>query len=87
MKSPITTLSLILSLLLTTATPVLGVPLIVQEDLETRQTSDTSNDLVDGPCKDVFLIFARGSTEPGNMVCVDVSCFKCTLWRSGLMKE
>jgi len=34
--------------------------------LEKRQTS--ANDLTRGTCKEVILIFARGSTEPGNMV-------------------
>lgn len=28
----------------------------------------TSNDLERGSCEDVTFIFARGSTEPGNMV-------------------
>jgi len=36
--------------------------------LATRQISDEANDLLDGsPCKDLTLIFARGTTEPGNM--------------------
>lgn len=35
--------------------------------LQTRQFMD-SNDLTSGSCKDVTLVFARGSTELGNMV-------------------
>jgi hypothetical protein len=35
------------------------------QELIRRQA--TSNDL-DGPCKDVTLVFARASTEKGNMV-------------------
>lgn len=30
-------------------------------------SSDTRNDLIDGKCNDVIIIFARGSTEPGNI--------------------
>ena len=41
-------------------------------DLEKRQFGfgggSTSNEL-DGPCRPITFIFARGSTEPGNMVC------------------
>jgi cutinase len=44
------------------ATPVLSNP------IKARQLAETSNDLENGPCKEVFFIFARGSTEPGNMV-------------------
>jgi len=36
--------------------------------LSTRQLSDTANDLLDGsPCKALLLIFARGTTETGNI--------------------
>jgi cutinase len=51
------------------ATPVLSKPINSAARLQARQTlSDTSNELEDGPCKEVFFIFARGSTESGNMV-------------------
>ncbi|KUJ24487.1 putative cutinase 3 [Mollisia scopiformis] len=48
--------------------------------LDTRQDgTDTSNDLVDGICREVTFIFARGSLEAGNMgsivgpqVCTDL---------------
>ncbi|KAL2866653.1 cutinase family protein [Aspergillus lucknowensis] len=36
-------------------------------DLERRQLLDTENDVNFGTCKDVTFIFARGSTETGNM--------------------
>lgn len=36
-------------------------------DIEARQIVN-ANDLEDGNCKPVVLIFARGSTELGNMV-------------------
>ncbi|KAL2832547.1 putative cutinase [Aspergillus cavernicola] len=41
-------------------------PDIEVNSLESRQ-SDTSNDLENGDCKPVSFIFARGSTETGNM--------------------
>jgi hypothetical protein len=28
----------------------------------------TANDVTEGPCKEIFLIIARGSLEPGNIV-------------------
>jgi len=39
----------------------------VPNRLEARQTSDESDELENGPCKAVTFIFARGSTESGNM--------------------
>jgi cutinase len=38
------------------------------QSLEARQFGTSANDLSSGACKDVTLIFARGSTEIGNMV-------------------
>ena len=38
--------------------------------LRARQSiNDESDDLTNGPCRDVTFIFARGSLESGNMVC------------------
>ncbi|KAL4739528.1 cutinase-domain-containing protein [Aspergillus similis] len=36
-------------------------------ELQSRQLNDTANDLKSGSCKNVTFIFARGSTETGNM--------------------
>ena len=36
--------------------------------LERRQGMGTANDLTSGECKAVTLVFARGTTEPGNIV-------------------
>jgi hypothetical protein len=47
---------------LATATPTL---------IEKRQSA---NDLTKGSCKGVILIFARGTTEPGNIVGLLLSC-------------
>ncbi|KAL2834813.1 putative cutinase 3 [Aspergillus pseudoustus] len=43
------------------------VPAPADIDLQTRQLLDTANDLKNGECKAVTFIFARGSTESGNM--------------------
>ena len=50
------------------ATPVPNSFGLSATAVEARQTSDESDDLINGPCKAVTFIFARGSTEPGNMV-------------------
>jgi cutinase len=62
-----------------TASPVAIVPV----RLEPRQDgTDTSNDLVDGLCRTVTFIFARGTSEPGNMVSLFLlrDCFKLQNW-------
>ena len=49
---------------------LLGLPFITSSPIESRQlsTSDTENDLENGtPCKDITVIFARGTTESGNV--------------------
>lgn len=46
----------------------IGLTLASPLPVEQRQVSDESDDLLNGPCQDVTFIFARGSTEPGNMV-------------------
>lgn len=51
--------------MLLAATPSLHAFPIVE-----RQTSSTSNELEDGKCGKVVFIFARGSTEIGNMVSI-----------------
>lgn len=38
-------------------------------EIQARQGM-TSNELENGPCRDVTFIFARGSVEQGNMVCL-----------------
>lgn len=42
-------------------------------DLVVRQSTrvgSTANEFKNGGCKDVVMVFARGSTEAGNMVCI-----------------
>ena len=49
---------------------LLGLPLIQSSPIESRQlsSSDTENDLTNGSgCKAITVIFARGTTEPGNV--------------------
>jgi cutinase len=36
--------------------------------IQVRDTTITANDYINGGCRDVILFFARGTTEPGNMV-------------------
>jgi len=48
------------------ASPVLSNPIQDTTRLKVRQTA-TSTELEDGPCKEVFFIFARGTLESGNM--------------------
>lgn len=41
----------------------------IENGLSKRQlTGTTENELEFGSCRDIIFIFARGSTEPGNMV-------------------
>lgn len=56
--------SIILSALLSL---VLASPVPESGELQARQLMD-SNDVESGSCHDVTFIFARGSTEMGNMV-------------------
>ena len=47
----------------------LGATFEARSDLEARQiVGTTANELSSGSCRPVILIFARGSTEPGNLV-------------------
>ncbi|KAI8633560.1 cutinase [Xylariaceae sp. FL1651] len=47
--------------------PIPAEPALVKPVLVERQTGTISNELTLGPCRDIIFIFARGSTEPGNM--------------------
>lgn len=58
-----------LTLALPTTAPI-GVPLSTHPTLSKRQylLDDTQNQLLDSPtCSDLTLLFARGTTEPGNV--------------------
>lgn len=49
--------------------PLLLAPLIAATPVEvSRRQYISANDLDTGNCKDTMFIFARGSTEVGNMV-------------------
>lgn len=37
--------------------------------LEERATGTTANEFLDNGCNDVIFLYARGSTQDGNMVC------------------
>ena len=57
--------SVLISALLSLA---VATPVPQPADLEVRQLLGSSNDVEQGNCKDTMFIFARGSTEIGNMV-------------------
>lgn len=60
MYNSLSSLSLLLLLApFATASPI---------EVEKRATGITSNEFTQGGCKNIIFIFARGSTEPGNMV-------------------
>ena len=50
------------------AAPAADVELTKAIELEKRQTAITSNEFTRFGCRNVLFFFARGSTEPGNMV-------------------
>ena len=45
----------------------------VPTGLERRQLGMTENELKLGSCKKITLVYARGSTEMGNMVCIPIA--------------
>ncbi len=64
---------------LVSAAPFEGAP--EARDLEARQLSSRRNDLENGDasnCPEVILIFARGSTEAGNMVGISPAVSHCS---------
>ena len=50
------------------AAPAADLELSKAIELEKRQTATTSNEFTRFGCRNVLFFFARGSTEPGNMV-------------------
>lgn len=38
--------------------------------LGSRDVGLTANELVDGGCRDIILVYARGTNQDGNMVCL-----------------
>lgn len=42
--------------------------LVAAGPVEVRQTRTTSSEFTNGGCRDTIFLFARGSTEVGNMV-------------------
>lgn len=56
------------------AAPAADLGLSKAIELEKRQTATTSNEFTRFGCRNVLFFFARGSTEPGNMV-----SFQCSL--------
>lgn len=65
----------ILSALFATA---LSAP-IAGPTLDIRQEATTRNELLDGPCRKVTVIFARGTTEAGNIGALVGPSLECAL--------
>lgn len=57
---------LITSILVSLFATVLAAP-TPAPTLEIRQSATTRNELLDGPCRPVTVIYARGTTESGNI--------------------
>lgn len=57
-------------ILLSLASLAAASPIAEVSNIKSRQagSSTTETELEDGPCRDITFIFARGSTEAGNMV-------------------
>lgn len=39
-------------------------------DIEARQSGTTANEFLNGGCRDVVLVFARGTSQSGNIVSI-----------------